>query len=50
MSHMEVDHVLCIGALHRDGKGLEGVEGEGNQASHSVIYRPSQQACLDLKL
>lgn len=50
MPHVEVDHVLCVGALDRDGKGFEGVEGEGDQASHGVIDRPSQQACLDLKL
>lgn len=50
MPHVEVDHVLCVGALDRDSKGFEGVEGEGNQPSHSVIYWPPQQACLDLKL
>lgn len=50
MSHVEVDHVLCVGALDRNGKGFERVEGEGNQATHSVINRPSQQARLDLKL
>lgn len=41
MPHVEVDHVLCVGALDRDGEGFEGVEGEGNQASHGVIHRPS---------
>lgn len=50
MPHVEVDHILCVGALDRDGKGLKGVEGEGNQAPYGMIYRPSQQACLDLKL
>lgn len=50
MPHVEVDHILCIGALDRDGKGFKRVESEGNQSSHGVVYRPSQQACLDLKL
>lgn len=50
MPHVEVDHILCIGALDRDGKRFEGMESESNQASHCVIHRPSQQACLDLKL
>ena len=50
MPHVEVDHVLRVGALDGDGKGFKGVEGEGNQAPHGMIYRPSQQAGLDLKL
>lgn len=50
MSHVEVDHVLRVGPLDRDGKRLEGMEGEGNQAAHGVADRPSQQARLDLKL
>lgn len=48
--HVEVDHVLGVGALHRDCEGFEGVEGEGDQAPHGVIYRPSQQSGLDLEL
>lgn len=50
MSHVEVDHVLCIGPLDRDGKGFKRMESKGNQASHCVVNWPSQQACLDLKL
>lgn len=48
--HVEVNHVLCVSALHRDGKGLEGVEGERNQASHCVIDGSPQESRLDLKL
>lgn len=50
MSHVEVDHVLCVGALNRDGERFERVEGEGNQAAHGVINGPPQKARLDLKL
>lgn len=50
VSHVEVDHVLGVGALDRDGERLEGVESEGDQAPHGVVYGPSQQAGLDLKL
>lgn len=48
--HVEVHHVLGVGALHRDGEGLEGVEGEGNQAPHCVIDGAPQESRLDLKL
>lgn len=48
--HVEVDHVLGVGPLDRDGEGLEGVESEGHQASDRVVDRPPQQARLDLKL
>lgn len=48
--HVEVNHVLRIGPLDRDGKGLERVEGEGNQASYCVVYWPPQQAGLNFKL
>lgn len=48
--HVEVNHVLCVSALHRDGKGLEGVEGECNQASYCVIDGSPQESRLDLKL
>lgn len=50
MSHVEVDDILCIGPLDRDGEGFKWVEGEGNQASHSVVHWPSQKTRLDLKL
>lgn len=50
MPHVEVDHVLGVGALHRDGEGFEWVEGECDQAPHGVIYRPPQQPGLDLEL
>lgn len=49
MPHVEVDHILCVGALDRDSKGLKGMEGKGNQTSNCVIYWSSQQACLDFK-
>lgn len=48
--HVEVDHVLGVGALHRDGEGLEGVEGEGHQAPHGVIDGAPQEPRLDLEL
>lgn len=48
--HVEVHHVLGVGALHRDGEGLEGVEGEGDQAPHRVIDGAPQESRLDLKL
>lgn len=48
--HVEVHHVLGVSALHRDGEGLEGVEGERNQAPHGVIDGAPQEARLDLKL
>lgn len=47
---MEVDHILCICPLHRNGKGFKGVEGEGHQTAHCVADGAAQQACLDLKL
>lgn len=50
MPHVEVHHVLGVGSLHRDGEGLEGVEGEGDQAPHGVIDGPPQQPRLDLEL
>lgn len=50
MPHVEVHHVLGVGALHRDGEGLEGVEGEGHQAPHRVIDGAPQEPRLDLKL
>lgn len=48
--HVEVNHVLGVSALHRDGEGLEGVEGERNQAPHCVIDGSPQESRLDLKL
>lgn len=48
--HVEVHHVLGVRALHRDGEGLEGVEGEGDQAPHCVIDGAPQESRLDLKL
>lgn len=48
--HVEVDHVLGVGPLDRDGEGLEGVEGEGHQASDCMVHGTAQKACLDLKL
>lgn len=48
--HVEVDHILGVGALHRDGERLEGVEGEGHQAPHCVIDGAPQEARLDLEL
>lgn len=48
--HVEVDHVLRIGPLHRNGEGFKWVESEGDQASHRVVYRAAQQARLDLEL
>lgn len=48
--HVEVDHVLGVGALDGDGEWFEGVESEGDQASHGVVHGPPQQAGLDLKL
>lgn len=50
MPHVEVNHILRIGPLDGDGKGLEGVEGEGNQTSYCVVYRPPQKAGLNFKL
>lgn len=50
MSHVEVDHVLGVGALDRDGEGFEGVKGEGNQTPDRVVDRSSQQSRLDFKL
>lgn len=48
--HVEVDHVLRIGPLHRNGEGFKWVESEGDQASDRVVYRAAQQARLDLEL
>lgn len=48
--HVEVDHILGVGPLDRDGEGLEGVEGEGHQASDCVVHGTAQKARLDLKL
>lgn len=48
--HVEVDHVLSVGALHRDGEGLKGVEGEGDQTSHRVVDGAPQEPRLDLEL
>lgn len=50
MPHVEVDYILRVGALDGDGKGFKGMEGEGDEAAHGVVHRPSQQAGLDLKL
>lgn len=50
VSHVEVDHVLGVGALDRDGEGFEGVKGEGNQTPDRVVDRSSQQSRLDFKL
>lgn len=49
VSHVKVDNVFGIGALHRDGKGLEGMEGERDQSPDRVVNGSAQQACLDLK-
>lgn len=48
--HVEVDNVLCVSPLHRNGERLKGVEGEGDEATHRVVDGAAQQACLDLKL
>lgn len=40
--HVEVDDILGISPLHRDGKRLERVEGEGNEASHRVVDGAAQ--------
>lgn len=50
MPHVEVNHVLSVSALHRDGEGLERVEGERNQTPHCVIDGSPQESRLDLKL
>lgn len=42
VSHVEVDDILSISPLHRDGKRLERVEGEGNEASHRVVDGAAQ--------
>lgn len=49
MAHMKVDNVFGIGALHRDGERLEGMEGECDQSPNRMVNRSAQQACLDLK-
>lgn len=49
MAHVKVDNVFGVGALHRDGEGLEGMEGERDQSPDSVVNGSAQQACLDLK-
>lgn len=49
MAHVKVDNVFGIGALHGDGEGLEGMEGERDQSPDSVVNGSAQQACLDLK-
>lgn len=48
--HMEVHYIFSVSPLHRDRKGLEWVEGEGNEAPDGVIDRPAQESCLDFKL
>lgn len=50
MSHVEVDNILCVSPLHRNGKWLKGVKGEGHEPSHCVVDGAAQQARLDLKL
>lgn len=50
VSHVEVDNILCISPLYRNGKRLKGMKGEGNEASHCVVDGAAQQARLDLKL
>lgn len=50
VSHVEVDDILSVSPLHRNSKGLKGVERKGNEASHCVVDGAAQQACLDLKL
>ena len=47
---MEVNHILRVGPLDGDGKGLERVEGEGNQAPYRMVYWPAQKASLNFKL
>ena len=42
VSHVEVDDILGISPLHGDGKRLERVEGEGNEASHRVVDGAAQ--------
>ena len=32
MSHVKVENVFGVGPLDADGKGLEGMEGEGHQS------------------
>ncbi len=49
MAHVKVDNVFGIGALHRDGERLEGMEGERDQSPNRMVNRSAQQACLDLK-
>lgn len=49
MAHVKVDDVFGVGALHRDGKRLEGMEGECDQSPDRMVNRSAQQACLDLK-
>lgn len=46
---MKVDNVFGVGALHRDGERLEGMEGERDQSPDRVVNGSAQQACLDLK-
>lgn len=50
MSHVEVNHILRVGPLDRDGKGLERVEGEGNQTSYCMVYWPPQKTGLNFEL
>lgn len=47
---MEVDNVLCVSPLHRNGKWFKWVKGEGHEASNCVVDGAAQQARLDLKL
>lgn len=49
VAHVKVDNVFGIGALHRDGEGLEGMEGERDESPDRVVNGSAQQACLDLK-
>lgn len=42
VAHVEVDDILGISPLHGDGKRLERVEGEGNEASHRVVDGAAQ--------
>lgn len=50
VSHVEVNHILRVGPLDRDGEGFKGVESEGHQTSDRVVDRPPQKARLDFKL
>lgn len=50
VSHVEVDNILSVSPLHRNSKGLKGMEGKGDETPHCVADGAAQEACLDLKL